>query len=210
MPEKEIIAESGAQATVYTKPSDLMLFYDYDELTTKVQQTPKVFAAKREEALQEGNFAAKVQVQGKTGKWEHDFFMLQINPRTLKVGKSKITIPVLTKGGYETLHWGIYDMIPYSYIGSTSRCDIDFWGRAVTDIRDSFSWKYFECFKAFVDQRVDDIVMVYRGKIYSGYFKDFGFDESGDRPFAVEYSFTFLVYPDREEISIEAGTPTYY
>lgn len=128
-------------------------------------------------------------------------FRFFLNPISLDTGVKKIVNPILEKKGWETLQWPATpnEMISMTFSGTTgSLVPIrTLREQGVRDTKYSLNWLRFQQFQQMIIETVNDLKMLYDGKLYEGYVADFRFQENADTPFAINYTFTFVAYPDR-------------
>jgi hypothetical protein len=129
------------------------------------------------------------------------FFRFFINPSSLNFSIKKIAKSVLTKKGWEILHFPgtPNEMLPMKFSGTTGSIvpPEALWNQGIRDTRLSMNYQRFQQLQNLALSSENDLKLYYDGKLYEGAFSDFNFSEDAEKPFSIQYSFTFTAYPDR-------------
>jgi len=139
-------------------------------------------------------------------------FKFYVNPRNIHIGKSKLITKIRTRGGFEFQHWGP-DITTISFGGTTGNITPTSFTAQIQNqnptVDNSEAYKIFRDFEQLYeeDQQQQDIGNVtmlgleYRGNIYVGHLRNFGFDEVGEKPFQLEYIVEFAVEYEATSVS---------
>jgi hypothetical protein len=144
-------------------------------------------------------------------------FRFRINPNQLNVTRDKVQSLVLTKKGYDNQYWR-NKMVSLSYKGRSGyfrppSVSLREMGvnegtlrrmesnpivkNIMNDTRLSYAWLKFQRFQEFYDTRESDMVLIFDGIFYTGFFETFNWSQSTDSPYVIQYDFKFLAYPDQ-------------
>jgi hypothetical protein len=143
-------------------------------------------------------------------------FRFSINPQNATFTKNKVQAVTLTKAGYELQYWR-NQMIGIAYVGRSGafqppsqtlqnlgasvqdvkNLTAGALGNSLNDIRLSPAWLKFQRFQDFYDTASGDLMMVFDGVFYQGFFEDFSFSQDANNPFIINYNFKFSAYPDK-------------
>lgn len=124
-----------------------------------------------------------------------------INPTNLQMNITKIVTQVLEKKGWETIHWpeSPNQMITMAFSGTSGTMIPirQLREQGVRDTKFSLNWMRFQQFQSLVLGATNDLKMLYDGKLYEGYVTGLQYVEDANNPFFIQYTFTFMAYPDR-------------
>ena len=129
---------------------------------------------------------------------QEGLYQFRINPHQVTVNKSKLTSSVLTEAGYERSYHG-NALTTLNFKGSTGYIWLpqSIWEGVTRDIRLSPVWQKFLKLELFLERLDGDIMMInHRGDLYRGAVTNFSYTEDANRPWTIEYSFTFEAYTD--------------
>ena len=161
------------------------------------------------------------QLKDTTGREVIEPLTMLINPMNLNIAYTHIRTEVRTKGGFVVFYWGEeIDTISASgrtgmFYGSrfTSEQGISITDRKKSEAFENFN-RLFETYRnngKFYQKnstRIESlgtITMVFMKKEYEGYFESFGTKELAEKPFTLEYDFTFKVMKTIGDNIISAG-----
>jgi len=152
------------------------------------------------------------QIDGIPDKYRLPDLTMSINPQNLSSDYKQLINRKRTIGGFVEEHWG-EELDTLSASGRTST----FYGLlGLTNYarRDTQGFKEFEKFVniyrnngTLFDEKTGmivaqgSVIMNYDSAVYQGYFESLSIDETGEKPFELEYNFSFKVtfekYPGR-------------
>jgi len=139
-------------------------------------------------------------------------FKFYVNPRNIHIGKSKLITKIRTRGGFEFQHWGP-DIATISFGGTTGNITPTSFTAQIRNenptVDNSEAYKVFRDFEQLYEedqqqQEIGNVTMLgleYRGNIYVGHLRNFGFDEVGEKPFQLEYTVEFAVEYEATSVS---------
>lgn len=128
-------------------------------------------------------------------------FRFFLNPQTLQDKRAKIINKELEKKGWELMHWpeSSNEMIELDFAGTTGTLvpTRELRAQGIWDTKYSLNWLRFQQLQNLYLQQINDLKMVYDGKLYEGAIMNLSFTEDAFQPFFINYSFSFVAYPDR-------------
>jgi hypothetical protein len=139
-------------------------------------------------------------------------FKFYVNPRNIHIGKSKLITKLRTRGGFEFQHWGP-DISTIAFGGTTGNITPTSFVAQIRNenptVDNSEAYKIFRDFEQLYEedqqqQEIGNITMLgleYRGNIYVGHLRNFGFDEVGEKPFQLDYAVEFAVEYEATSVS---------
>ena len=143
------------------------------------------------------------------------YFIFHINPRNLHITKSKLITKIRTRGGFEFQHWGP-DISIIAFGGTTGNVTPTppESAKSMIDIPNpsednSEAYKIFKDFEILYeeDQTQQELGFMqmlgleYRGNIFVGHLRNFGYEEVGEKPFQFEYRAEFAVEYEATNVS---------
>jgi len=143
------------------------------------------------------------------------YFTFHINPRNISIAKNKLITKIRTRGGFEFQHWGP-DISTIAFGGTTGNVtptppeNV----QSITDIPsptedNSEAYRIFKDFEILYeeDQTQQELGFMqmlgleYRGNIFVGHLRSFGYEEVGEKPFQFEYRVEFAVEYEATSVS---------
>jgi len=167
-------------------------------------------------AVQSGNVKNKKsviwQIDGIPDKYKVPDLIMKINPSNLSSNYSQLINRKRTLGGFIEEHWG-EQLDSISASGKTGQF-VNKLGLTNFTRRDTAAYNDFQnliaiyrnngvLYDSFTNRIIaqGSVVMNYDSNIYKGYFENFTITESADKPFELNYDFSFKVtqevYPGR-------------
>jgi hypothetical protein len=159
---------------------------------------------------------AESNIQTTTG--DETLFALWINPHTFQKQISKILSTVFTRGETYARHYWGDDQPVLSLSGTTPAYFTARHGLTRVNRADSTSFQNFLQFVSLYRDNtlrqsktsfsVGTVFIIYDGRVYEGTFESLSFSEEADKPFVLDYQFSFVVRATYRQIeSPESGRP---
>jgi hypothetical protein len=144
------------------------------------------------------------QIQGLPSNLSLADLMMSINPRNLNISYSQLINRKRTHGGFIEEHWG--EQLDELSASGTTRQFYGATGLTNLNRRDSTGWMeydklltYYRNNGSIYDDKTSKIVaqgtvvMNYDSAIFNGYFEKLSIVESADKPYCLDYDFSFKV-----------------
>lgn len=119
-------------------------------------------------------------------------YVFGLKPQNLNVIKPKIFGKKTTIDSALIEHW-INDLQTFDFKGTTGNLEPLY--PEMSNLKSSAIYQWFYQLDMFIQKHNQDILMLYEGINYWGYFNNFNFTENADSPFTIDYTFSFSVYP---------------